>query len=245
MNATFSIRESFRFAWSTFRTNNVLVFQIVLTLFGLEILSAIVDKTLAHSTLGSLLNLAFSVALFVLEVGVFLVSLKLVRGLPAQYRELAPPSQLVWRTFLAGILIDLLIAAVILVGAALVFGSAYLSGAATLHSFDSARVPLLLWGVYGVIALVVVSLVLYVATRYSMVWYAILDSAGIRESLSASAKLTRGSIAHLLLFTLASCLLNALGFLFFIVGLLVTLPLTMLALAHIYTRLREPVETGA
>jgi uncharacterized membrane protein len=73
--------------------------------------------------------------------------------------------------------------------------------------------------------------------RYSFVRFAILDGARIQESLSRSAVLTQDIKWHLVLFLIILVLLNILGAILLLVGLLVTVPVSMLAYAHAYVKL--------
>jgi uncharacterized membrane protein len=79
---------------------------------------------------------------------------------------------------------------------------------------------------------------IYLALRFSMVRFEILEGAGVFESLRNSAALTKGVKWKLLWFLIVCGILNALGMLFLMVGLLVTVPVTMLAYAHVYEKLR-------
>ena len=81
----------------------------------------------------------------------------------------------------------------------------------------------------------------FVAVRLSMVRFEVIDGAGIRESLNKSWALTEGHFWRLFLFMLALIVLNVLGALAFMVGLLISIPVTMLAYAHVYQKLKKGV----
>lgn len=89
--------------------------------------------------------------------------------------------------------------------------------------------------VFGLILIIIPGI--YFILRYFFVKLAVLDGAGITESLRKSAELTHGVKWHLLGFLIVIVLLNILGAILLLVGLLVTIPVTMLAYAHIYTKL--------
>ena len=78
---------------------------------------------------------------------------------------------------------------------------------------------------------------IYFTLRLSMYRFAVLDGAGIMESLSKSSVATRGVRWHLLGFFLVAVLINILGAILLLVGLLVTIPVTAIAYAHIYQKL--------
>lgn len=64
------------------------------------------------------------------------------------------------------------------------------------------------------------------------------------EAMKESVRITRGYRMQLLLFTLAVAGLNILGFLCLIVGLLVSIPVTMIATVHAYRFLQNRVEAA-
>ncbi len=73
------------------------------------------------------------------------------------------------------------------------------------------------------------------AFRFCLYQYALVDrNLGIVASLKASASYTSGARWQLLLLGILCGILNALGFLFFGVGALVTLPVSFLAYATVY-----------
>src|SRR3989344_5400904 len=82
---------------------------------------------------------------------------------------------------------------------------------------------------------------IWVAVRLSMVRFEVIDGAGIRESLNKSWALTEGHFWRLFLFMLALILLNILGAALLMVGLLISIPVTMLAYAHVYQKLKKGV----
>lgn len=80
---------------------------------------------------------------------------------------------------------------------------------------------------------------IYLLVRFSMARFAVLEGAHIVESLKKSSHLTQGSKWHLFGFLLVLVLLNLVGALLFLVGLLVTVPVTTLAYAHVYLKLKS------
>lgn len=80
---------------------------------------------------------------------------------------------------------------------------------------------------------------LYLMLRFAMVRFAILDGAEIMGSLDASAQATKGVKGRLLLFFLALLGINILGAVALLVGLLVTVPVSAIAYAHVYLKLKN------
>jgi uncharacterized membrane protein len=74
--------------------------------------------------------------------------------------------------------------------------------------------------------------------RYQFIPYLIVDkNMSVGEAVRRSNDLTRGSTWELLGFSVVLLVINLLGVLAFIVGQLVTIPITMLAQAYVYRRL--------
>ncbi len=83
---------------------------------------------------------------------------------------------------------------------------------------------------------------IYFLLRFCMVRFAAVDGVSIMESLKRSTRMTQGVRWHLLGFLLVLIGLNILGAILFLVGLLISVPVTMLAFAHIYQKLLPHVE---
>jgi uncharacterized membrane protein len=76
--------------------------------------------------------------------------------------------------------------------------------------------------------------------RYLFVPYLIIDrKLGVMESLRESARITKGKKGRLLILLIAIVLLNIVGVICVAVGLLVTIPVTMFAVAHAYRTLEH------
>lgn len=107
----------------------------------------------------------------------------------------------------------------------------------------------LVWSVFIVSILSVVLIIagcilllipgIYLMVRFSMVCFSVIDGAKPLESFDKSTSLTDGVKWELFGFLVIVILLNVLGAALFMIGLLVTLPVTMIAFAHIYTKLKH------
>jgi uncharacterized membrane protein len=91
--------------------------------------------------------------------------------------------------------------------------------------------------ILGFIAFIIPGI--YLALRFSMVRFAVLDGAHITESLRRSSKLTHGHKWKLLGFFLVCGIINIVGAILLLVGLLVTVPVTAIAYAHVYLKLKN------
>jgi len=96
----------------------------------------------------------------------------------------------------------------------------------------------------GLILLIVPGIIW--AIKYQFYVYLIVDKKmKVMESIKKSGEITKGSIWLLFLFGLAIVGINILGFLCLIVGLLATIPLSMVAYAFVYRRLLEKAGAAA
>ncbi len=94
----------------------------------------------------------------------------------------------------------------------------------------------ILWGLlvaFGLLLFVVPGIIW--AIMYSPAHLFVIDKGlSSREAFRRSRELTRGVRLRLFGFGIVLFFINAAGFLFFIIGLLVTIPLTMLSVVHVY-----------
>jgi len=86
---------------------------------------------------------------------------------------------------------------------------------------------------------------IYFALRYMFVRFAVLDGGGIMGSLRISATMTLGIKWKLLGFSLVLIGVNILGMLALGIGLLISIPVTLIAYAHVYEILKKRVEVKA
>jgi hypothetical protein len=223
MNHSLSIREAFNDGWATLRAHSSLVFKVVLSFFALEVAYAIVTRVLGGTLLGFCAALLLIIVGMFMSTGVTLIALRLARGEKAHYRDLLPPAALVINYLLASILAGV----VTLLPVALLGLTALVVTAVT----SSFVLPMIVLGAAAVCAS------LYLALRYFFVKFAAVDGSTPVASLRKSAFMTAGEKWRLALFLLAAVGVNVLGLLCLVVGLLVTIPLSVLALAHVYVRL--------
>jgi len=88
----------------------------------------------------------------------------------------------------------------------------------------------------GLILLVIPGI--YWAVKYHFVLYLVVDhNMGPIEALKKSEKLTRGVKVELLLLIVTLLIINFIGAALFMIGLLVTIPVTLIAVAHVYKKL--------
>lgn len=96
--------------------------------------------------------------------------------------------------------------------------------------------------IYGVaVAIGLVLLVvpgIYLAIKYAFFGFVMVDkNTGIMESLKTSAKMTDGVKWELLGFGVVMCIINILGALALMIGLFITVPITLMASVYVYRKL--------
>ena len=223
-----SIEESIRFGWQKTRAHSTLIFQTLLTLFAVQIAQQVVTRVLAHTLDGALASAALLVLAMVLGIGFMLITLRITEGKPVAYKDIVPPL----RVSVAYIGANVLAAIVTVVP--LVAGLVACLVAYALLPTAAAMVA------YAIIAAVALVAAAYFALRYALVRFAILDDGDIIKSLRTSAHITEGHKWWLLGFAITLVLLNVVGAILLMVGLLVSIPVSMFAMAHVYVQLRGP-----
>lgn len=251
-----SVRELVHFGWRTLRSHSRLVFSVVLTILALDVARAVVEKVLQHTPLGTLASVVLMLLLMWTIVGATVISLKLARGAHARYQDLFQPWKLTSRFFLSAVLSGVITLIPLAVAVcSTVFAVLGVAGFALLS--PQAAVPLTrevfmahatsLGALAGVLALLLVvglCATLYLALRLSFARFAVIDGASVVKSLRESRALTHGIFWRVALFFVTIAGLNMLGAIT-IVGLLVTMPISAIAYAHLYQTLRGRVEDVA
>lgn len=235
----FSIREAVVFGWHKLKERSGLVFGVVLTMFALEVVSSMVQKTLQGTLLGAMASIVLAIAGIVLGAGATLIFLRLVKGEPARYRDIVPEIRLVWKYFAVSVLTGVIVLAPLVVAGSLSFVLLASTGSINFSEGIPAEGSLPMLVIAGLITAVAGIAAVYLGLRYSMARLSVVDGAEILESLRQSTRLTTGVMWRLLLFVLAIIGLNLLGLLAFAVGLLVTVPISMLAFIHVYLARKE------
>jgi hypothetical protein len=239
MAQSFPIKEAVLFGWRKVRAHSGLVFGVTLTMFALQVASSAVQRGYQDTLMGAVASVVLAVLGIFLGAGMTLIFLRLAKGEPARYRDIIPPVGLVWKYFCASLLTGIISFLPLAAGA--LAALALLLSAGAINLSEGTAVP----GHGGAIAGAIVIMAMaacaafYFAIRYSMARLVVIDGAGALESLSKSTALTSGVKWRIALFMLAILGLNILGLLALLVGLLVTIPVSFLAFAHVYLWLKE------
>lgn len=179
-----------------------------------------------------------SILSFIVSVGFTIVALKLSRGETAELREILPPVKLFWQYFLSSLAVGLIACAgfalPIIVGGiiALVLHGAGLPGIAVFA-------PLVAGAIVGI------GIAVWIALQYFFVRFVSVDGVRpVRDILTASSHMSQGVKGHLLLFLLAIAVISVLGVIS-VIGMLISIPLTIFAIAYAYLHLAGHVAPSA
>ncbi len=248
MNELFSIRQSLERGWDVTEKNSGLLFTVLLTIAALQVAGALVDKF----SIGMFATAVVIAAGVVFGAGLTVIGLKLAEGERAVYADIIPPLRTIIRFFFSGLfagIAALLPLAVAFAGTMWQVASAM--GYAQFYSALSAAqanpdlagdtinllVAHLNW-VGVAVGLIGVVLSAYIGLRYMMARFAAVDGCSVRESLRESAVMTRGVKWRLLLFIVTLIFLNLLGVAIFLIGLLITIPVSLIASVDVYLKLK-------
>ncbi len=216
-----SIPEALEFGWHKMRQHSALMFQIFLTFFAVQVVRAIVERVLSDTLLGFLAGMAlFGVSVW-LGAGFLSIQLKLMHGHAARYHDLFVPRRIAWRYFLTSLAIALLSG----IGIAV----------AMLAILPWQAVPAL--GVLVAIAGVLAAC--WVVITYMFAGFSAVEGSGPLEALRQSAKLTKGKKFDLIILILVCIGMNIVGAILFLIGLLITGPISALAVTHVYHKLKS------
>lgn len=82
---------------------------------------------------------------------------------------------------------------------------------------------------------------IYIAIRFKFFPFVVLENenASLHDLIKMSYKVTENHFWQIFFFLLLIGLVNILGLLLLVVGLLVTIPVSLFALAHVYNKLKE------
>lgn len=179
-------------------------------------------------TLIIMIAIASYVFQYLVALGLVRMGLKIFEKKPASYKDIFAEKKLAITYFLASLVIACILL-LCLIPALIAFGLAYA------FSFTSNPIFFVLMIILALITLIAI---IYLQTAYTFFYYFIVDKhASIGESLTESWRITKGVKWKLILFFILCGLVNLVGVLLFIVGILFTYPMTLLAGVFIYKKL--------
>ena len=223
---SFRIRASITTGWNLFTKHLEILIELYLLYFliavaGGLVTAAVQDNVLAY-VLISMLRIVFT---WFLMIGIMKAGLKIRAGERATIRDLFSGKDKLLNVILVYILLGLILTAVVVVPVIL----AVIAGVA-LH----------LTAVVVILATLALCALVYVSARLTQSVFIIIDtSLSPVAALKRSWKITKGSFWRLLGFLLLLCVINFGGLIALIIGLLVTIPFTMMCQIVVYKKLAE------
>ena len=202
MNKSFSISESIKFGWQTFKLNIGFFIKLALIVIAINIILGSTNNISKDNWfIAFIINIAAALVHFLVDMGLIRIGLNFYDKKKSQLSDVFGPIHLLLKYFLA--------------------------------SFIQGLIILL-----GFILLIVPGIIF--AIRLHFTSYLIIEKGlGPIEAIKTSWEMTKGKTINLLLFFLATIGLNLLGLLALVVGLAVTIPVTMLATAYVYKKLES------
>lgn len=233
---TFSIRESFGFGWELVKRNlEIVVFStLAYSIFNISL--RIDDFNI--DPLPLFLMIAFAAAGIVVQIGYVKMTLRLHDGDSFRLKELFSYWRLFWRYLGTHFLYTAIIAGAMIV-------CAIIASAGTLVTMfplivfaeNFVTVPLIIAVAFMWVAVGFVPVFL-LALRYSFAFLLVVDKGLMPlPAMRRSKEITKGHKSQLLLFWAVAVAFNLVGLAFVFVGLLLTVPATMIAYAHAYRKL--------
>lgn len=199
MNNTFSIQESFSFAWKTFTARPWFLIGVALAMF---VLVGVTSAILRPSDGGNIIFTLISVVINIfIDMGLVAFALQAHENVQSvHWKTLWVPSKF-WKYLAANILVGLIVLA-------------------------------------GLILLVIPGIIAALGLMFTK--YLVIDrNLGPVEALKESWRIAKKHLFSLFLLILAVLVLNIAGAIALGVGLLVTVPITMLVMVHVYRELEH------
>lgn len=228
-HSSFSIGEAVSFGWRSVTKNLKFFLPIVLIVTGAVVVFQLFNGILQRSdarVFMFILVFAYMFLQLLMALGVIKIAIDFVRKKHDKLDVLFSQSRLVPRYFLATILAAIPVWIVGGIG----FGGIILIVLGFLGDV-SAFVPL-------VIGLVTFAFIVYWQTKMQFYSYFMVDkNTGVVESLKKSFKATNGHFWRLVGLGIVLALVNLLGALALVIGLLVTIPIDWVARAYVYNSL--------
>ncbi len=229
MKPDFSIRDSLRVGWEKTRAHSALLFGIVIIIALLSMAHGILSAHPLASVSQAVASGFLLLFEIIVSIGATIVVLRLGKNESVSFRMIIPPWSSAWRYLLSSVLVVLILCAGLVVPVGLGIWAYTFSGLSL-----TGKILIALCGALAV------AIATYLILVYSMVKFISVDGKPkLFDILRRSVHITHGVRWKLLLFFIILLLLNIVGVIVFLVGLLVTLPVTMIASAQIYLTLSE------
>ncbi len=238
----FSKGEAIRFGWAKMADNLGFFIALLIVTGLISYIFRTILKTIVESTKESapviflIFSLIFSVPQMIIGMGFIRITLKFADGLKGEFSDLFSCYPLFFKYLFGSILY---LGGIFLVSIPFFIWTASFRFIDYEYLFGSILTRLIALG--GTILLIIPAIIW--AIRFQFYAYFIIDKeAGPIEALRRSLTITKGSTWNLFLFGLLFVAINLLGMLCLLIGLFVTGPITMVAVAFVYRRLQTLTE---
>ncbi len=240
-SSSFSIKEALAFGWRTVKGNLWFFIKLqiaaFLILIVMSLASSLLERFLPVHQAGAFniplliaalaVSIVFSVVPSIIYIGFTNISLRFCDNETPEFIELFSHYRLIFKYLFASL-----------------FFAVFMFGGVGLISFGflSEAISGILKAVPAIAGTV---LAVFLSLTFFFFPYAVVDKGfGPLNALRVSYLVTKGAKLKLFLFLLLIFVVNFVGALLLLVGLLITIPLTMLAFAHIYRQLASSAETS-
>ncbi len=230
-----NIGEIISAGWKITSSNFLSLLGLLLVLLVVNIVLSVPSDILETKelTLGLVVyNILVSVIGMIMGMGLIKIVLDVVSGGKVEFMKLFTT----YKNFLNYFLSSLLLTVIIVLPLAVVIGA----GVASVVLTNKNSVAMIVAGLLCIAAIVYI---IYMSIRLSFNKYFIIDrGVGPVEALKLSYKATNGQVTKLIVLQLALIGINLIGILLVLLGLLFTIPLTMVISAVTYKQLVSSIE---
>jgi uncharacterized membrane protein len=200
----FSVQESIKFGWETFKKYPAFLIGVVLAVFIISWVFSTLTNNLSNNgtepnLISLLVNIVGMIVNMIVSMGMAKIAITLARGGKPAWDDLYNQYPKIVNYFIASFLFGLMVIA-------------------------------------GLILLIVPGI--YLALKFHLFSYLIVDkNLGAIDALKESAKITKGSMWNLLIFWIVTMIVVIIGAILFLVGLLVAVPVVLVAGGYVYNKL--------
>lgn len=231
IKSVFSIGEAFSFSWKKFKeTWQILVPASIIILIISTIISP--GPMEEASTFNGILEFVWFIAQLFIGMGWAYIGIRIVRNEKISWRNFIDPAKYFWKYLGTIILFIIPIFALVLV-IGLFFGLfAVISGS-----------------IANLAGIGVVGIIVFIATFIAIIWYVVpfmfyqyivIDqNKGPMKTLKESFRMTKGTRWKLLGFIFILCVFNVLGVIPAMIGLIITIPMSIIMTAFVYEKVHK------
>ncbi|MDD4902710.1 MAG: hypothetical protein PHE24_06265 [Patescibacteria group bacterium] len=232
---TINLDAAVKIGWQIVTKNLLFYVGMILLLFLINFGESFIEQFALNqeTNLSTIFTWVLYVAFFIINIlislGFIKIALEFAKGNKPKFADLFSCGNLIGKSFVAGLLVGLITMAPVLIPL-IAFGITFF-----FPSSMALNIVQIILGLLGIAGAVVST---YFALRFMFTQYFIVDkNSGIVESLELSSKATLGVKWQLILFVLILMGIMILGFIALFVGILVAIPITMVASAAVYLQL--------